>query len=47
VQSQCFNDTVDHADLAYDQVTIQDVFNALDPAHTHAPNCFLAFPVPA
>ncbi len=47
VQSQCFNDTVDHADLAYDQVTIQDVFNALDPAHTHAPNCFLAFPAPA
>jgi triacylglycerol esterase/lipase EstA (alpha/beta hydrolase family) len=47
VQSQCFNDTVDHADLAYDQVTIQDVFNALDPAHAHAPNCFLAFPVPA
>jgi triacylglycerol esterase/lipase EstA (alpha/beta hydrolase family) len=47
VQSQCVNDTVDHADLAYDQVTIQDVFNALDPAHTHAPNCFLAFPAPA
>jgi triacylglycerol esterase/lipase EstA (alpha/beta hydrolase family) len=47
VQSQCFNDTVDHADLAYDQVTIQDVVNALDPAHAHAPNCFLAFPVPA
>jgi pimeloyl-ACP methyl ester carboxylesterase len=47
VQSQCFNDTVDHADLAYDQVTIQDVFNALDPAHAQAPNCFAAFPFPA
>jgi pimeloyl-ACP methyl ester carboxylesterase len=47
VQSQCLNDTVDHADLAYDQVTIQDVFNALDPAHAHVPNCFLAFPAPA
>lgn len=47
VQSQCFNDTVDHADLAYDRVTIQDVFNALDPAHASAPNCFVAFPFPA
>jgi len=47
VQSQCFNDTVDHADLAYDLVTIQDVFNALDPAHASAPNCFVAFPFPA
>ncbi len=47
VQNQCVNDTVDHADLAYDQVTIQDVFNALDPAHAKAPNCFVAFPFPA
>ncbi len=47
VQSQCFNDTVDHADLAYDQVTIRDVLNALDPAHAQSPNCFTAFPVPA
>jgi pimeloyl-ACP methyl ester carboxylesterase len=47
VQNQCFNDTVDHADLAYDQVTIRDVLNALDPAHASAPNCFTAFPFPA
>jgi triacylglycerol esterase/lipase EstA (alpha/beta hydrolase family) len=47
VQSQCLNDTVDHADLAYDQVTIRDVLNALDPAHTSAPNCLTAFPFPA
>ncbi|HEX5402048.1 MAG TPA: alpha/beta fold hydrolase [Pseudonocardiaceae bacterium] len=47
VQSQCFNDTVDHADLPYDQVTIRDVLNALDPAHASAPNCLTAFPFPA
>lgn len=47
VQSQCFNDTVDHADLGYDRVTFQDIFNALDPAHASAPNCFVAFPFPA
>lgn len=47
VQSQCENDVVDHADLPYDRVTIQDVLDALDPAHAQAPNCALAFPVPA
>jgi pimeloyl-ACP methyl ester carboxylesterase len=47
VQNACFNDTVDHADLAYDQVTIRETLNALDPAHASAPNCFLAFPFPA
>lgn len=47
VQSRCANDIVDHADLPYDRVTIQDVLNALDPAHAQAPNCALAFPVPA
>ncbi|HEX3784382.1 MAG TPA: alpha/beta fold hydrolase [Pseudonocardiaceae bacterium] len=47
VQSVCPNDSVDHADLAYDQVTIQETLNALDPAQARAPNCFLAFPYPA
>lgn len=47
VQSQCVNDTVDHADLPYDQVTVRDVLNALDPAHAVAPNCLTAFPFPA
>lgn len=47
VQSQCPNDIVDHADLAYDRVTIQDTLNALDPAHVRAPNCLTAFPYPA
>lgn len=47
VQSACWNDTVDHADLAYDQVTIQEAMNALDPAHATSPNCAKAFPYPA
>ena len=47
VQSACWNDTVDHADLAYDQVTIQETMNALDPAHATAPDCARAFPYPA
>jgi hypothetical protein len=47
VQSQCVNDTVDHVNLPYDQVTIRDVLNALDPAHARSPNCLTAFPFPA
>lgn len=47
VQSQCPFDTVDHGDLTYDLVTVQDVMNALDPAHASAPNCHTGFPYPA
>jgi pimeloyl-ACP methyl ester carboxylesterase len=47
VQSTCPLDTVDHADLAYDLVTVQLVMNALDPAHATAPNCLTEFPYPA
>lgn len=47
VQSQCANDTVDHADLPYDLVTVRDVLNALDPAAARSPNCLTAFPFPA
>jgi pimeloyl-ACP methyl ester carboxylesterase len=47
VQARCPNDTVDHVNLAYDRVTIQEIFNALDPAHAMAPNCLVAFPFPA
>jgi pimeloyl-ACP methyl ester carboxylesterase len=47
VQATCPLDPVDHADLAYDLVTIQLVRNALDPAHAQAPNCLTAFPYPA
>jgi hypothetical protein len=38
---------VDHADLSYDPVVFQEVFNALDPAAAQAPDCFDAFPAPA
>lgn len=47
VQGECPFDTVDHADLPYDLVTVRMVLNALDPAHAQAPNCFTAFPYPA
>lgn len=47
VQSDCPLDPVDHADLAYDLVTVQMVRNALDPAHAQSPNCLEAFPYPA
>lgn len=47
VQSQCPLDTVDHAQLPYDQVVLQDVKNALSPSTAQAPNCAHAFPYPA
>lgn len=47
VQGTCPLDPVDHADLAYDLVTVRMVMNALDPAHAVAPNCLTAFPYPA
>jgi pimeloyl-ACP methyl ester carboxylesterase len=47
VQSFCPLDTVDHADLSYDQAVFRLVFNALDPATAHAPDCLHAFPYPA
>jgi triacylglycerol esterase/lipase EstA (alpha/beta hydrolase family) len=47
VQQACPLDTVDHADLPYDPVVLQEVFNALDPATARRPNCLDAFPAPA
>jgi pimeloyl-ACP methyl ester carboxylesterase len=47
VQTQCPFDAVDHADLPYDQIVLQDVKNALSPATAQAPNCAHAFPYPA
>ncbi|SFK00029.1 esterase/lipase family protein [Paraburkholderia megapolitana] len=47
VQSSCPLDPVDHADLSYDNVTIQLVKNALSPSTAQAPNCAIAFPWPA
>jgi pimeloyl-ACP methyl ester carboxylesterase len=47
VQSFCPSDSVDHADLAYDNVVIQLVKNALTPAAAQAPNCSIEFPASA
>jgi triacylglycerol esterase/lipase EstA (alpha/beta hydrolase family) len=47
VQQYCPFDTVDHADLSYDPVVFQLVFNALDPATSQYPDCFDEFPAPA
>ena len=47
VQDYCLFDAVDHADLAYDNVVIQLVKNALTPSSARSPNCFMQFPWPA
>lgn len=47
IQQACPLDLVDHADLSYDPAVFQEIFNALDPATAHAPNCLDAFPAPA
>jgi pimeloyl-ACP methyl ester carboxylesterase len=47
VQNSCPFDLVDHADLSYDRVVFQLVFNALTPGSARAPNCFIEFPYPA
>lgn len=47
VQQFCPLDTVDHADLTYDQVVFRLVMNALDPATSRFPDCFEEFPAPA
>lgn len=44
VQSYCSGDTVDHANLAYDNVVIRLVRNALTPATARAPDCSIEYP---
>jgi triacylglycerol esterase/lipase EstA (alpha/beta hydrolase family) len=39
VQDQCPNDVSEHGAMAYDPVVLQDVLNALDPAHAAAVTC--------
>jgi hypothetical protein len=46
-QQACPFDSVDHADLSYDPVVFQEIFNALGPATAKARNCWDAFPAPA
>lgn len=47
VQQYCLLDTVDHADLPYDNTVITLVKNALVPLRARSPNCWVAFPYPA
>ncbi len=47
IQQFCPLDTADHINSPYDLVTIQLTLNALDPAAAQAPNCWLAYPMPA
>ena len=45
VQDQCRTDYTEHAGMAFDPVTQQDVVNALDPAHARPPVCKVVLPV--
>lgn len=47
VQDSCWNDLAGHVTLAYDQVTLRLVMNALSPETARRPNCLKAFPYPA
>ncbi|HEX7380971.1 MAG TPA: alpha/beta fold hydrolase [Nevskiaceae bacterium] len=47
VQSWCPNDTVDHANLTYDNVVFRLIENALDPKTAEPADCALAFPAAA
>jgi triacylglycerol esterase/lipase EstA (alpha/beta hydrolase family) len=39
LQDQCALDSVDHIAITYDHIALQDVVNALDPAHARQPAC--------
>ena len=45
LQSQCGLDFADHLAVIYDPVALQDVLNALDPAHASPPLCVPVLPV--
>lgn len=45
VQDQCPLDFSEHLGMALDPITLQDILNALDPAHPKAPACTLVLPV--
>ncbi|MEA2450578.1 MAG: hypothetical protein QOG63_2510 [Thermoleophilaceae bacterium] len=44
LQDQCSLDAVDHLASQYDSISLQDVLNALDPAHAKAPPCHPVLP---
>lgn len=45
VQSSCWNDTIDHAGLPYDNTAIRLVLNALSPSTARSPNCWISYPI--
>jgi triacylglycerol esterase/lipase EstA (alpha/beta hydrolase family) len=47
VQSACASDSVDHANMSYDNTTIRLVLNALDPSTASAPDCSHTYPASA
>ena len=44
LQEQCAPDLVEHLGIIYDSIALQDVLNALDPAHATPPACTLVLP---
>jgi triacylglycerol esterase/lipase EstA (alpha/beta hydrolase family) len=44
LQDQCSLDAVDHLASEYDSIALQDMLNALDPAHAKAPACHPVLP---
>jgi triacylglycerol esterase/lipase EstA (alpha/beta hydrolase family) len=44
LQDQCGTDAVDHLASIYDSIALQDMLNALDPAHAKAPACRVVLP---
>lgn len=45
LQDQCSLDAVDHIAITYDHIALQDVVNALDPAHARPPVCTPVLPL--
>jgi triacylglycerol esterase/lipase EstA (alpha/beta hydrolase family) len=45
VQDQCPLDLAEHLGMATDPITLQDILNALDPAHPKPPTCTLVLPI--
>ncbi|WP_310963767.1 esterase/lipase family protein [Nocardioides terrisoli] len=47
VQNYCWNDSIDHAGLPYDNTAIRLMLNALSPSTARSPNCWISYGYPA
>jgi pimeloyl-ACP methyl ester carboxylesterase len=47
VQSSCWNDTVEHIQIEFDNTALRLVLNALSPSTARTPNCWISYPLPA